>query len=80
MKSVVKAMARPVHLVADGIHRVLPHNKKHSKLVIGGAMMLTGATLASIHQGYIPHVLWDAFSWLLHGIGAAPIINLFTGE
>lgn len=39
---------------------------------IGSGMALNGA-----HQNWIPHVLWDCMSYMIHGIGSVPILRHF---
>lgn len=76
----LKIISKPVHVVSDALHRIKPHNKKHSKCLLGLVLMILAANIASMHQSYIPHFIWDAGAWLIHGLGAAPIINLISGE
>lgn len=75
VKQVFKVASLPVRWLAHGLHKLVPHNKRCSEVAISVALVLTGAWLASLHQELIPHVVWDATAWTIHGIGAAPIVG-----
>jgi hypothetical protein len=53
-----------------------PHKKKTVKVCIGTGIMLVGSTMATHPIAIIPHIIWDAIAWGLHGYGALPIIKV----
>ena len=78
----VRIMAGPVRAASHVLHRIVPHERKHSKALIGCALVIVGAYLGSeVRPGaWCPVFVWDAGAWLLHGFGAAPIIELLTKQ
>lgn len=89
MHPAIKATAKVVHvavipvtLVVDYAHKgavhtsELAHSKKVHKVVIGVVIMLVGSTMATTPVAFIPHVVWDAIAYGLHGYGALPIIKI----
>jgi hypothetical protein len=48
-------------------------------ILIGVAIMLTGSTMATQadHVQAVPHSVWDALAYLIHGIGSLPILGRF---
>lgn len=71
----------PIHLITEVIHgkrfQHLIHSKRVVKLTIGGFIMLTGSTMATHPVEFIPHIVWDALAYGLHGYGALPMIKIF---
>jgi hypothetical protein len=57
-------------------HIPCPRRKRHVKILIGVGIMLVGSTMATNPVTFIPHVVWDAMAYGLHGYGALPIIKI----
>jgi hypothetical protein len=69
--------SRPVIYVVDCLHiRGLIKSRRRVKVLLGLTLMLTGSTMALHPVSFIPHILWDMFSYGLHGYGAVPIIKV----
>lgn len=64
----------PVHWIEKRIGRLLSHNSKVNRIALGVTFIMLGSFLSEVDWG-IPHFVSDALSWLIHGFGAAPIIN-----
>lgn len=75
MTTFVKAIAWPVRTLVHGVNRIVPHNTRAGTVVVSVSVILTGSWLASVPQTLLPHFLWDAISWTIHGLGAAPLID-----
>lgn len=75
MKKVVRVAAWPVRIIALGVRKLVPHRGHATTMVVSVTVIMTGSFLASVPQTYVPHFLWDAFAYFLHGLGAAPIID-----
>jgi hypothetical protein len=67
--------SRPVKLLARGLHKLIPHNKRWSVLMLGVLFMLLGSYMATTPQHIVPHALWDMVAYFIHGLGGAPIIE-----
>ncbi len=44
-------------------------------MIAGGVVMLAASTMATTHQNFVPHNVWDAVAYFTHGIGAIPILT-----
>lgn len=59
----------------------LLHPKVQRHLVaisLGTTLMLTGSFLATHGENaphFLPHVVWDALAYFIHGIGSLPILG-----
>jgi hypothetical protein len=64
------------------IVRNIPHSRKKKtvKVCIGTGIMLVGSTMATHPLTIIPHIVWDAIAWGLHGYGALPIIKVLCSH
>lgn len=61
---------------------IVPHNKKHSKCAVGLVLIIVGSSMA-VHGHHFEGAVkvgWDALAYFIHGFGAAPIINVMSGE
>lgn len=71
---------RPITIVVDRFHNAhigkIVHSKKASKVTIGIVIMLVGSGMAAHQVAFIPHVIWDAIAYGLHGYGALPIVKI----
>ena len=76
----VKILSVPAHAVSDFAHKVVPHNKKVSRVIVGAAFMVVGSSIALMDQHLVPHMVQDCFGYFLHGFGSAPLINLLLNE
>ena len=76
----VTVLVWPVQYVVDTLHRGKVVNslrsKKVAKVSIGIVIMLTGSTMAVYPVAFIPHIVWDAIAYGLHGYGALPLIKI----
>ena len=45
----------------------------------GCVIMMSASWMASNaeHQTYVPHAVWDAVAYFIHGVGGLPIIGYF---
>lgn len=72
----------PIHAAVERFHH--PHvakvfkSKKAAKVSVGVTIMLVGSTMATHPVAWMPHVLWDALAYGLHGYGALPVIKILT--
>jgi hypothetical protein len=87
MKAVLKPLARvvhlahyPIHIAVEKLHveevAVIIKSKKTAKITVGVVIMLVGSTMATHPVVFIPHVIWDALAYGLHGYGALPLIKI----
>lgn len=87
MKAVLKPLARalhvahyPIHIAVEKLHveevAVIIKSKKTAKVSVGVVIMLIGSTMATHPVVFIPHVIWDAMAYGLHGYGALPLIKI----
>ncbi len=67
----------PAHILSVLIHKVVPHNPRHSKLGIGLVITFLGAYTAHHLPDFMHSIewAWDGFGYTIHAIGAAPIIE-----
>ena len=74
-----RGLLRPVHAVSQWLNHHRPHNVRLSRLFFAAILMVAGSSMAhnAYEQSLIHPFIWDAIAYLLHGFGAAPIINLF---
>jgi hypothetical protein len=72
---VVHVLVLPVVLVTNRFS-ALRRNKKATKMSIGTIIMLTGTTMATHPVGWMPHFLWDAIAYSLHGYGLIPFLKV----
>lgn len=71
-------MSMPARLIVLLVHRIFPHNKRSGEIVVGIALIISGATIAANCPAALPHALhpvYDGFAWLIHGFGCSPIIE-----
>lgn len=77
---VVNILVQPVQRAVDTFHcekvAVLFKSKKTAKVSVGVVIMLVGSTMATHPVSFIPHILWDALAYGLHGYGALPVIKI----
>jgi len=70
----------PIHILVERFHveevAVIIKSKKTAKITVGIVLMLVGSTMATHPVVFIPHVIWDAMSYGLHGYGALPLIKV----
>lgn len=67
----------PVTFVVEKLHvRRIIKSKRGAKVVIGIGFCLTGSTMALYPITAVPHVIWDAVAYILHGYGSLPMIKL----
>lgn len=72
-----------VHILAWPIE-ALTAKAKHAKhahrtaftLFLGLTLLLIGAFISSIHQDTVPHFIWEAGAYGIHGLGLAPIAKI----
>lgn len=74
----------PVSLLVDSCHtlpkaRILK-SKKHAHCAVGIVLMLSGSALATHPVTFVPHFLWDAVCYLLHGYGSLPVVRVLCGK
>ena len=77
-KIVIHALDRPFRWVARGLFKIIPHNKSHSKIVMGVVVIFTGSFMATNPAEWLPHSLhfiWDGIAYSLHGFGLSPILK-----
>ena len=76
----INVLIHPINLASEIMHgnRVqrIVHSKRLLKVTIGFSIMLTGSTMATHPVEMIPHILWDAIAYGLHGYGSLPAIKL----
>lgn len=68
----------PIRLVVR--HIPCPRKKKTVKIVSGVVIMLSGAAMATHPLAIVPHFLWDAIAYGLHGYGALPILKILCAK
>jgi hypothetical protein len=74
---VVHIICWPVTYLVEKLHvKKVVKSKRATKIIIGIGITLTGSTMASHPVMWVPHFLWDAFAYTLHGYGALPMIKL----
>lgn len=71
-------IAWPIRMACNGLHAIMPHNKRVSHFILGVILMLCGSWLAHHMPSWCNTILWDAFSYGLHGLGAAPVVNVIA--
>lgn len=71
----------PIHALVERLHRTrlvrIVRSKRASKVCIGVCITLVGSTMATHPIAMIPHFIWDAIAYTLHGYGAIPVIKIF---
>ena len=67
------AFARPVLGAALVLHRTCGIHPVASKYTIAFTLIFSGAYAACNPMHGVPHFIWDALSYTVHGIGAAPV-------
>jgi hypothetical protein len=76
----VAVLAYPVTAVVEAVHGdKLKHavkSKRTTKVFIGVGITLVGSTMATNPVSFVPHVIWDALAYTLHGYGALPVIKI----
>jgi hypothetical protein len=76
---VVHVAVYPVTYVVDVLHvKQIIKSKKTVKVSIGLFLMGVGATMAINPWSAIPHVIWDALAYGIHGYGALPIFKIVS--
>lgn len=55
------------------------HAKRTRKICIGIVLMIGGAVMATNPIGMVPHFIWDAVAYGIHGYGALPVLK-FIGK
>ena len=61
--------------IVNRIHKVLPHNRKASQIILGAVMAYGGVMLSKWHCDFIHHYLTDYLGYALHGFGLAPLFK-----
>ena len=74
--AVVHLLSLPVEKVVEKVKVVKENHKNGFAIVLGTIVLLTGAFLASVHQDWVPHFVWDAGAYGIHGLGIAPIAKV----
>jgi len=54
--------------------------QKTVKVAAGVTIMLTGAAMATHPVTFLPHFLWDALAYGLHGYGALPVLKILCSH
>lgn len=79
----LRILASPVCHLSHALHVYFPRvfnrkhiNKRTVKCSLGGVVVLTGAYAAQHPVEFMPHFVWDAFSYALHGWGLVPILKV----
>jgi hypothetical protein len=85
MKTVLISIHRVAHIATIPLHLAVKHiphprKKKTVKVCVGVVIMLVGSTMAKYPIIFIPHILWDAIAYGLHGYGALPIIKILCAK
>lgn len=77
--AILKVAGAPALIVSRLISRIYHHDTQKGKLVVGVALALGGAYLAQINhdQTVLPHFIWDAGAYGIHGLGLAPLAERF---
>lgn len=68
-----------IHLPFHHAVRVLPaplKSKRATKVVIGICISCTGSAIALHPIEIVPHIIWDAIAYTLHGYGAIPVVKI----
>ncbi len=77
---IVHIALTPVSAAVDSCHPLrkakIFKKKRHAKLAVGTVFILGGSFAAAHPIGFVPHFLWDAGCWLLHGYGALPVVKV----
>lgn len=75
---VVHVVTIPVVHVATILHQRFPlvGSKKAKKCSIGGVLVLLASYGATHPVGFVPHFLWDALCYGLHGYGLTPFLKV----
>lgn len=86
---ILKFIGFPIRFLASVLHcRFLPTSwkkrkiRKKTEIVIGSCLMV-GASAAAVSYPYgcvIPHAVYDALAYLVHGIGSAPIVAAILND
>jgi hypothetical protein len=80
MKRTLHIIVFPVHIVVERFHcpqaAVFLKSKKTAKVAVGVCIMLVGSTMAANPVAFLPHAVWDALAYGLHGYGALPVIKI----
>ena len=78
----IRVVGLPVHFVGRGLLLVFPHKVAHrvishkgGQIGLGVVVVMSGSALATVEQHVVPHFMWDAAAWLIHGAGCAPLIE-----
>lgn len=61
---------------SNGIVHYLFHNKSLLRIIVGSTVMIISAALTRMCPSWIPDCIWDSATWLMHGLGAAPIAQI----
>lgn len=77
---VLVVVTAPVHYVVETGHNVskakIFKSKRHAKVGVGVVLMLSGSALATHPVTFLPHFIWDALCYLLHGYGSLPVVRI----
>jgi hypothetical protein len=82
VRVVVHVASVPAHRAYDYVHNHIPQSVKerwtvhHGRAACGSVMMLVGSIMATNTPAWLPHFLWDAVAYGLHGFGSAPVFKL----
>lgn len=75
---VAAAATAPIQFVVAKIPH--PRKQKTVKVCVGVTIMLVGSTMATHPVLLVPHIVWDALAYGLHGYGALPIIKILCAR
>jgi hypothetical protein len=86
-RRLLHSLSYPVHALVHGATHLLPpklrakvekHHRHMAHSTIGGLLVMGGAFMATHPADWMPHFLWDATAYFIHGMGAVPIFNTLS--
>ena len=69
----------PSEKISELVGKVVPHDRKKGKVAAGVCLMVAASQVATSYPigCPIPHCIYDAGAYLLHAIGATPLIEAY---
>jgi len=78
MRKALHIAVLPVSWVVDKLHpkKFHPKKKKHAHVAVGSVLIITGSFMATHPVTWLPHFVWDALAYGIHGYGLLPILKV----